>query len=376
MTNGRMTLKNDMIGVGIIGANPGRGWAAMAHVPALQALPEFQITAISTSRRESAEASAAQFDVKQAFDNHAELVSCPDVDLVAITVKVPHHFELASAAIAAGKHVYCEWPLGNGLAEAEELARLAREQGVLAVVGLQSRSAPAIAHLRDLLRDNYVGEVLSTTLIGPGTRSGGFIDEPNAYTVDIRNGATTLTIPFGHTVDALNWVLGEFATLDATLSRGRDTVTVIGTGEIIPMTAHDQIVVSGVLESGAVAAVQYRASLPRGTKLLWEINGTEGDLRITSDGRHIGMFDLTLSGGRGEEIELKPITVPDSYGAPAAGVPAGFPVNVALTYAKLARDIREGTHLSATFDDAVVRHRMIHAVEAAAKTGVRQSYQK
>jgi predicted dehydrogenase len=110
------------IRVGIIGANPDRGWAAQAHIPALTSLSDdFEITALSTSRRESADAASERFGVP-AFDNHQDLVNNPAVDVVAVTVKVPYHLELVTAALGAGKAVYCEWPLGNGLKEAETLA--------------------------------------------------------------------------------------------------------------------------------------------------------------------------------------------------------------------------------------------------------------
>src|SRR5438270_1389667 len=136
------------IRVGIIGANPDRGWAATAHIPALRSLSDdFEITALSTTRRESADDAGKLFGVPAAFDNHQELVNSRNVDVVAITVKVPYHFELATAAIEAGKAVYCEWPLGNGLKEAESLAALARKKGVLAVTGLQARSAPSVAYV-------------------------------------------------------------------------------------------------------------------------------------------------------------------------------------------------------------------------------------
>src|SRR5438105_8043116 len=141
------------IRVGIIGANPDRGWAAQAHIPALKSLSnDFEITALSTSRRESADAASKLFGVRIAFDNHQDLVDSPDVDVVAVTVKVPYHLELATAALHAGKAVYCEWPLGNGLEEATKLAALAKKKGVLAVVGLQARSAPTVAYVRDLVR--------------------------------------------------------------------------------------------------------------------------------------------------------------------------------------------------------------------------------
>src|SRR3954466_6011388 len=126
------------IRVGIIGANPDRGWAAQAHIPALKSLPDdFEITALSTTRRESADAAGKFFGVPLAFDNHHDLVNSPNEHVVAVTVKVPHHLELATAALAARAAVYCEWPLGNGSQEAQTLAALAIEAAVLAVAALQ-----------------------------------------------------------------------------------------------------------------------------------------------------------------------------------------------------------------------------------------------
>src|SRR3989454_4413126 len=169
------------IRVDIIGANPDRGWGAQAHIPALRSLPDdFEITALSTSRRESAEAASRRFGVPLAFDNTQDLVNSADVDVVAITVKVPHHFELATAALTAGKSVYCEWPLGNGLEEAEQLAALAKQKGVLAVAGLQARAAPAVLYVHDLLPQGDVGEGLSTTLLGSGMGWGPTVEPYNA----------------------------------------------------------------------------------------------------------------------------------------------------------------------------------------------------
>src|SRR2546425_3271239 len=237
------------IRVGIIGANPDRGWAAQAHIPALRSLPDdFEITALSTSRRESAEAASTRFGVPLAFDNTQDLVNRADVDVVAITVKVPHHFELATAALDAGKAVYCEWPLGNGLQEAESLAELAKKKGALAVVGLQARSAPAVAYVRDLIQQGYVGEVLSTTLIGSGMGWGPTVEPYNAYMNDKQNGATMLSIAVGHAADALCYCLGEVRELSATMAMRRKAFTIAGTGETKPMNTDDQVGVSGLLE--------------------------------------------------------------------------------------------------------------------------------
>src|SRR5213078_960190 len=142
------------------------------------------------------------------------LVTRSDIDVVAVTVKVPHHRELVSAAVAAGKAVYCEWPLGRDLDEARAMAALAAEQRVYTVVGLQARQAPAIQFVQQLLSDGYVGEVLSTTMVGLSI-PGDVVGQPNAYMLDKTNGANLLTISVGHSLDILNNVLGEFAELSA-----------------------------------------------------------------------------------------------------------------------------------------------------------------
>src|SRR5437867_3950669 len=359
------------IRVGIIGANPDRGWAAQAHIPALRSLAdEFEITALSTTRRESAEAAGKLFGVPLAFDNHQELVNNPAVDVVAITVKVPHHLELATAALEAGKAVYCEWPLGNGLQEAETLAALAKKQGVLAVAGLQARSAPSVAYVRDLVEQGYVGEVLSSTLVGSGMGWGPTVEPSNAYLNDKKNGATMLSIAVGHTADALCYCLGEIRELSATTAMRRKTFTIAGTDESIPMNADDQVAVSGLLEGGTAFSIHYRGGVSRGTNLLWEINGSEGDLQLTATGGQAQIWELEVRGGNGKQSSLEILPVPEQYRwAP----PQGPGTNVAQAYAHFARDYREGTHLCPTFEDALTRHRMLDAIETAAATGQRQT---
>src|SRR5438445_4735834 len=282
-----------MIRVGIIGANPDHGWAAQEHIPALKSRSDdFEITALSTSRRESADAASKLFGVPLAFDNYQDLVNSDTVDVVAVTVKVPHHLELATAALNAGKAVYCEWPLGNGLHEAELLASLAKRNGVLAVAGLQARYAPVVAYVRDLVRQGYVGDVLSTTLIGSGMGWGPTVEPFNVYLNDKKNGATMLSIALGHAADALCHCLGEVQELSATTTMRRKSFTVAGTRESRPMAAEDQVAVSGLLEGGALFSIHYRGGVSRGTNLLWEINGTEGDLQVTSFGGQPQIFDL------------------------------------------------------------------------------------
>ncbi|AKT39252.1 Gfo/Idh/MocA family protein [Chondromyces crocatus] len=360
------------IGVGIIGANPDRGWAVTAHIPALKALPAYEVRAVSTTRRATADATARRFGIPHAFADHHALVEHPDVDLVVVSVKVPRHHELVTTALNAGKHVYCEWPLGNGLAEADALRALAHEKGVHHAVGLQARAAPVIRQIRDLIARGDLGQILSTSAVASGRRWGGDIDTAGAYLLDHRNGATLLSIPGGHFLDALCHCLGEFRELSATIATRRTEAILTDTSGTVPFDTPDQIALSGVLQSGTVASLHLRGGLSRGTNLLWEINGTEGDLVITGPSGHVQMVDLRLQIARGKDAPLVDLPIPQEHHATTAQVPSGSPFNVAQLYALLAEDILKGTHHAPNFDAAVTRHEMLDAIERAAQTGTRQ----
>jgi predicted dehydrogenase len=197
------------IRVGIVGLSPQRGFASIAHVPALHALPDFEIAAVCTTRQESADAAARHFGIPLAFSNAEDLARHPGVDLVTVTVKVPDHYRPVMAAIDAGKHVYCEWPLGRNTAEAQQMLDAAERKGVRHAVGLQGQWSPTIDYVRDLVTDGYVGKVLTATLIGCAPNWAARLDR--AYQADSENGANLMTITGGHQIDALCHCLGSFA---------------------------------------------------------------------------------------------------------------------------------------------------------------------
>jgi predicted dehydrogenase len=360
------------LGVGIVGVNPVRGWAATAHIPALRALPNYQIRALSAHNTESARAAGELFGVAAVFSDHQQLVTQPDIDLVAITVKVPHHRALVSTALDAGKAVYCEWPLGRDLDDARAMAALAAKKGAHTVVGLQARQAPAIEFVQQLLRDGYIGEVLSTTMVGLSV-PGDVVVQPNGYMLDKANGANLLTIAVGHSLDTLTYVLGEFADLSALSDLRRPLITIEETGQQILKTAADQIAVIGTLTSGATASIHLREAVAGGTGFLWEINGTNGTLQITADAAQPQIFPLTVIGahGRNEPSQLAaPAALTQKW--PALTSLEGTPAyNVGRAYAAFAADLDNGTHTVPDFADAVARHQVIAAIESSAASGER-----
>lgn len=358
-----------VIGVGIIGATPDRGWAATTHIPALRTRPEFELRAVATSRRESADAAGRAFAVPS-YDDYRELIARDDVDLVVVSVKVPMHRELVSAALNAGKSVFCEWPLGASLDEALALSELAQARGARTMIGLQGRSSPAINYVRDLVADGYVGEVLSTTMVVSAMVGDG-IDIANAYLVDRGNAANLLTVTLGHNADIMAYCLGEFEELSARLDVRRPTVTINQTGEVIPRTSPDQAAIVARLGGGATATLHFRGGLGNGSDFDWQINGTEGDLRVTVEGGSPPVAVTVVRGGKSGQ-GLADLPIPASYtdgvGEGSVGVQ-----NVAALYEKFAADQRDGTRTAPSFETAITRHRLIAAIEESARTGVRQT---
>jgi predicted dehydrogenase len=363
------------IRVGVVGLSASGGWAATAHVPALAGVDGYELRALSASSSESARAAGEKYAVPLTFSSAEELARCEEVDLVVVTVRVPQHLELIRPALEAGKMVFSEWPLGADLAQAEELAARAHRRGLLTAVGLQARSAPPLRYLRDLVAEGYAGRVLSTSMLGSGGAWGATYDD-NAYLLDVRSGATLLSVPFGHSVDALTMVLGEFREASAHIENLRPEVTHVTSGAVAAKSAEDQVAVTGLLESGAVAAMHFRGGTSRATGFHWEINGAEGDLVVKADQALWWSGRLRLYGARGSDGSLTELPVPLHYErsltqwTERTAEPA---YNVAHQYALLREQLTgrlaPDTDGVPDFLHAVRRHRMLEQVRDAARLG-------
>src|SRR5438876_925836 len=351
----------DKIRVGIVGATVtqgGSGWGANAHVPALNALPDYELKAVCTSHEDTAKASAAQFGAERAFHRFSDMAGDPDVDLIVVCVRVPGHRELVMAGLQAGKAVFCEWPLGRNLAEGEEMAGLASQRSLKTIVGLQARSAPAIMYARDLVREGYIGEVLTahlTCVVQAQLQRG-----PGRIWQGVRaNGANTLTIAGGHAIDALCAVLGEFAELSARVStRSLEWRTL--EGKPVAVDSPDSINVVGRLTGGAEVSVNVAAvpSNPSGNRL--EIYGRDGAIVIRANGA-LSLGPNQMHAGKGKE-PMAAMPVPAKYKFAPESTPAGPPYNVAQAYARAADTLRGGGAFDVDFNLAVQRHKLFDAI--------------
>jgi predicted dehydrogenase len=356
------------IRVGIVGATVtqgGSGWGANAHVPALHALPDFELKAVCTAHEETARASAEAFGAELAFHDFEEMIAHPDIDLVAVVVRVPGHHALVMSALEAGKAVFCEWPLGADLAEAEDMLNLASSRSLGTAVGLQARSDPALMYARELVQQGQIGELVSVNYSGVSqavTRRG----EGRIWQADRRNGANTLTIAGGHAIDALCFVVGEFEEVSARLATRITEWHNTDTGETMQVDSPDWISVAGRLGGGAEVSflVTTVPHAPSGNR--FEIYGRDGTLVISGGSANVGPSQL--QGARGDE-PLAAMEIPERFRLVPEGTPAGPARNVAQAYARLAQAMASGEHYEPDFRHAVTRHALIAAIERSSAEG-------
>ncbi|MFI6318877.1 Gfo/Idh/MocA family protein [Nonomuraea sp. NPDC050556] len=325
--------------LGIVGAS---GWAAAAHLPALAALPEFEVAAVATTRRESADRVAAEHGVRLAFTDAAELVAHPEVELVVVSVRASGHAKLIRSALEHGKDVLSEWPLGVDAAESAELAGEAC--GVRHGVMLQGCVSPDAAFVADLVAGGRIGRLESATLVAAGDPFGGAsIPDDLAWTREPGSGTTLLSIMAGHFLATFERTVGRLTELSARLPG-----------------APDQVLVHGTLECGAAASVSVLGGSGHDSGAFFlKLVGSDGVLTVTPSG---SVPFIHWSGWRieaGGEV----LAVPGAYRT--VDLPTGPAANVAALYRAFATGRQPG------FDAGARLHGLLASIERAAASGGR-----
>ena len=347
--------------VGIIGVSAQRGWAAEAHVPAVQALQGLELAAVATRSQETAEAAATAFGVDRAYGDADDLIADPDLDIVTVAASVPAHRKLLIAALAAGKHVVTEWPVATSTAETHEIARAAGRSGRHTAVGLQSRANPAAIQARRLLASGAIGRVLSATVYSSTAGFGRQVPEAQLSLEQPETAMNLPTIQTAHTLDFALHLLGHLTSV-AALSTIQYPVLAVGDPpRETRRTIADHVLLHGRLERGGALAVQVAGGRPAdATPFSMEIVGEDGVLTLTGGaprGFQAGKLALQLDGAP------LPVEAHETDGLPDSVV------NVAGVYASLRDDISHDSRNAPSFDDAVRLSHLIDDLLKAADTG-------
>jgi predicted dehydrogenase len=357
------------IKVGLIGVG---NWAIHGHLRVLDLLPEYEVVAVQARRLEVARSAAEQFGIAHVVSTVDDMLALPDLDLVAVLNTAPQHAETVRAVIAAGKDVYCEWPLTVSTQIAEDLVQLAQKAGVRHVVGLQRRLAPHNRYVHDLLADGFVGKLRSVRMHVSMNYFQGTRPPALRWTAPAENFSSVAAIYGGHFLDMLFEAVGWPRNLSAMLVNQFPEVRIAGTEEKITTTAPDQFLLMGMLDENAVVTVQIEGGKRNGSGVEIQITGHEGDLRIvnTSAFGDVG-DDYVITGAHGDNLPLQIMNIPASYDwLPESGLPSAV-LELANLYAAFARDLRTGRHDAPTFDDAVRMHRLFDLFEQSARDGKR-----
>lgn len=359
---------NQKIRVGLVGAHVGRGWGMMTHVPALQNLPEYELVAVCTAHEETAKESAKAIGAPMAFWDYHKMVQHPDIDLVTVAIRVLWHKEVTFAALEAGKHVYCEWPLAIGLEQAKEMAALANSKNVRTMVGLQGRAAPWALRLKELIAEGYLGKVLSVD--AKLFMAGGYRSPNLTWAARRSNGNHILSIQGGHLTDMLFSVFGELTEVSAQIGTQVPVWHFPETGETVQADAPDYVMVNGMLANGASISLHlaYVAAGATGWRL--EVYGDEGTI-IASSPTVGHLLPNRLEGARRGERELHEIEVPARLYSVPESVPRTASLHVATLYRRLAEGIREARPVDPDFNWAVKRYQMLNVLEQSSEQGKR-----
>jgi predicted dehydrogenase len=292
------------------------------------------------------------------------MIASPEIDAVAVVVRVPSHYAPTKAALEAGKHVYCEWPLGRTTAEAVELAALAKANGLVTAVGLQARVNPTVMYMKEQVEAGFVGEVMAVHV---SLMREGVLSRPSHRTWqrDAELGANTLTIANGHTVDAMRFVTGDFRRLSAVVATQAKQWLDTGSNTWLDVTSPDNILVSGRLANGAVASVHIGAIPFAGSGYRMEIYGRDGTLVAMGEDSP-QLSEVSLHGAKGANA-LAPM--PERFTVVAPGTPRGEAINVGQMYTLFAQAIRGGKNHPPDFATAVELHRLVDAIKQASDDG-------
>ncbi|MHC6594602.1 Gfo/Idh/MocA family protein [Arthrobacter sp. C152] len=371
-------LRVAMIGYGFMGAAHSQGWRTAPRVFDLPAEPEMAV--VVGRNADAVAATARQWGWAESATDWRDVIAREDIDVVDIVTPGDSHAEIAIAALEAGKHVLCEKPLANTVAEAEAMAEAAERaaaRGIGAMVGFTYRRVPAVTFLRNLIAEGAVGTVNQVRasyrqdwLVDPGMplawrlqkehAGSGALGDVGAHAIDLAQFVTGLKLEkVSGVIDTIvkeRPLQSSGSGLSGTAASGRGRVTV-----------DDIAIFTGRFESGALASFEAsRFATGRKNALQIEVSGDKGALAFDlEDLNSVQFYDRTAPA---ELQGFRKILVTEPGHPYVAGWwPAGHMLGYEHGFSHQVKDLVEaiaaGTDPHATFADGLQVQRVLEAVE-------------
>ena len=380
MTHEVPRLRIGMIGYGFMGAAHSQGWRVAPRFFDLPAMPSMDLL---VGRHPSAvQAAAEKWGWARTTSDWREAVHSPEIDVIDIVTPGDSHAEIAIAALDAGKHVLCEKPLANTVAEAIAMvsaAKRAAANGVFAMVGFTYRRVPAVVLARDMIAAGRIGEIrqvranyLQDWLVDPET--------PLAWRLDkARAGSGALGDIGAHAIDLAQFVtgqkLGSVAGILETIVTERpvlaETRGLSGTAgsQRGTVTVDDLALFTGRFESGALGSFEAtRFSTGRKNSLRIEVAGSLGAISFDlEDLNALQFYDATVPAA--EQGFTRILVTEPEHPYLSAWWPAGHMLGYEHGFTHQARDFVEaiatGTQPRPSFDDGLQVQQVLAAVESS-----------
>ncbi|MER6974126.1 Gfo/Idh/MocA family oxidoreductase [Nocardioides sp. NPDC127514] len=383
MTEQNATLGVGMIGYAFMGAVHSHAWRSAHRFFDLPLTPRMQVLCGRDATR-VAEA-ATRFGWEESVTDWRDVIARDDVDLVDVCTPGDTHAEIAIAALEAGKHVLCEKPLANSVAEAERMAAaaaVAAERGVRAMVGFTYRRVPAIALARKLVADGRLGELhhvraqyLQDWLADPETPLSWRLDKTKAGSGALGDiGAHVIDLTQHITGDRILEVSGMLETFvkERPVAETSSGLSATAGTERGPVTVDDAAVFLARFAGGAVGSFEAtRFATGRKNAIRIEINGSKGSLAFDFEDMNVLHFhDATLPAAEGGFRRIV-VTEPEhpwvaGWWPPGHGL--GYEHGFTHQVVDLVRALGEGAEPTPTFADGLQVQRVLAAVETSSDT--------
>ncbi len=381
-------LRVAMVGHGFMGAAHSQAWRTVARFFPLGLEPEMSV--IVGRDPDRTEAAREHLGWERASTDWRAVVADPEIDVVDVCSPGASHVEVAIAVLRAGKHVLCEKPLANSVADAEAMtaaAASAAEHGVRSMVGFSYRRVPAIAFARRLVQDGRIGTVRQARALylqdwladedGPMTwrldkeqAGSGSLGDIGAHAIDLVEHITgaTLTSVSGtlETFVRERPLLAEGVGLSGTASTERGTVTVDDAAWFLGRLA-------GGAADGAVGSFEAtRYATGRKNGLTIELSGTSGAIRFDLESMNeLQVYDASAPAG--EQGFTRVLVTEPEHPYMAAWWPTGHLIGYEHTFthevADLVTAIADGTEPRPSFAEGLHVQRVLDAVERSAADG-------
>ena len=393
MTDQRSTLRVAMIGHAFMGNAHSHAWRTAPYFFSLPLRPELAVL-VGRDADRAAEA-ADRLGWAESSTDWREVIARDDIDLIDICTPGDTHAEIAIAALEAGKHVLCEKPLANTVAEAEamtEAAEKARTNGVLTMVGFTYRRVPAIGLARQLVAEGRIGDIrhvraqyLQDWISDPEAPLSWRLDKEKA-------GSGALGDIGAHIVDLTQFITGdrivELTGRLETFVKERpyaagDTSGSLGGGgtsaERGPVTVDDAASFLATFSNGAMGVFEAtRFATGRKNSIRIEVNGSRGSLAFDFEDMNVLEFydasdDAEVAGFR--RILATEPTHPyvGAWWPPGHGL--GYEHGFTHQVVDLVTAIADGGDPSPSFADGLQVQRVLAAVETSSDTRTWQEIQ-